>query len=104
MKTSNMRRFLKPGWLISVLLTVILICLFWRCFLPDYVLFSNDGPLGLQKSTWQRLPQAFLGQWYDMNSLGINAGASLPDLSTLIRWILGPVGYAKFLIPISLWF
>ena len=39
-----------------------------------------------------------------MNSLGINAGASLLDLSTLIRWVFGAVGYSKFLIPISLWF
>jgi hypothetical protein len=103
MKTSKTRDFIKSGWFVCILLAVVLSCLFWRCFLPEYVLFSNDGPLGLQNSTWQRLPQAFLGQWYDMNSVGINAGASLPDLSTLIRWILGPVGYAKFLIPISLW-
>jgi hypothetical protein len=39
-----------------------------------------------------------------LNTLGVNAGASLPDVSALIRWVCGPVGYAKFLIPISLWF
>jgi hypothetical protein len=104
MKTSNVQGHPKSGRLVCILLVIVLGGLFWRCFLPDYVLFSNDGPLGLQMSTWQRLPQAFLGQWYDMNSLGINAGASLPDLSTLIRWMLGPVGYAKFVIPIGLWF
>jgi len=78
--------------------------MFWRCTLPDYVLFSNDGPLGLQHSDWLQLPRAFVGQWYDLNTLGINAGASLADFSSLVRWILGPVGYAKFIIPIGLWF
>lgn len=82
----------------------VLLFLFGKVFLPDYILFSNDGPLGQQMANWMHLPQAFLGQWYDMNTVGINAGASLPDSGTLIRWILGPLGYAKFLIPISLWF
>src|SRR5689334_9968596 len=83
---------------------VILAVLFWKIFLPDYVLFSNDGPLGVQMSAWKRLPQAFLGQWYDMNTVGVNMGAFLPGVVSFIYWFLGPVGYSKFLAPISLWF
>ena len=81
----------------------VLVVFFWRCTFSDYVLFSNDGPLGLQKSAWIHLPQAFLGQWYDLNTLGVNAGASLLDLTALIRWVVGPVGYAKFAAPSALW-
>ncbi len=115
MKTLNSTPSNKSRGLIGVLvLFIVLACLFslprdgddifGKIFRPDYVLFSNDGPLGLQESAWCHLPEAFVGQWYDLNTLGVNAAASLPDGSSLIRWLLGPVGYAKFVTPISLWF
>ncbi|MGA2801865.1 MAG: hypothetical protein ABSE97_05785 [Verrucomicrobiota bacterium] len=85
-----------------VLLAVVLGLLFWKSFLPGYVLFSNDGPLGQQMTVWSRLPQAFLGSWGDLNAIGGNAGALPPDLTTLLRWVLGPVYYAKFSAPIAL--
>jgi hypothetical protein len=90
------------GFFAPLLLLVILACLFWRSFLPDYVHFSNDGPLGMQNAAWLHLPGAIAGQWYDLNSIGVNAGAASPDFTTLIRGVLGPVGYAKFLAPIAL--
>src|SRR5690348_10286930 len=86
-----------PGLFAGILLFLVLSCFFWKSFLPDFVLFSNDGPLGLQKAAWLNLPQAFLGQWFDLNTLGANADAAFLDPSTAIRWILGPVGYSKFL-------
>src|SRR5579862_9018046 len=84
------------------LLAIILGLLFWKCFLPDYVHFSNDGPLGQQNAAWRQLPAAFTGSWYDLNDIGSSAGAIAPAPDPLIFWILGPVGYAKFLIPIGL--
>ena len=105
MKTSKSAASRFSSGLIAVLVVfVVLACFFGKVFLPDWVLFSNDGPLGLQMANWLKLPQAFLGQWYDLAPLGTNSGASLPDVSTMIRWVLGPIGYAKFLTPISLWF
>ena len=88
--------------LVPLLLFSVLAFLFWRSFLPDYVHFSNDGPLGQQNAAWMHLPEAATGQWYDLNSVGNNAGAILPDVTGAILWLLGPFGYAKFLAPVGL--
>ena len=85
-----------------VLLAVILAALFWKSFLPDYVLFSNDGPLGQQNTSWSQLPAAFTGTWWDLNDIGGNAGSYPLDLSALIRWVLSPVAFAKFFQPLGL--
>ena len=85
------------------ILTAVLGLLFWRSFLPGFVHFSNDGPLGMQESAWIKVYPGLTGLWYDLNSIGLNSGAFSFDLVTLIRWVLGPVGYAKFLAPITLW-
>ncbi len=57
----------------------------------------------MQKSAWMHLPEGFAGLWYDLNSIGNSAGAFSPDPATLIRWAIGPIGYAKFLAPVALW-
>ena len=84
------------------LLAIILAVLFWKSFLPGYVHFSNDGPLGQQNAAWRQLPAAFAGSWYDINDIGSSAGAMTPAPSTLLYWVLGPVWYAKFLAPVAL--
>jgi len=105
MKSSKSAAHVKYyGWISAVVLFLVMVVFFGKSFLPNWILFSNDGPLGVQNSEWVSLPRAFLGQWYDLNSLGINAAASMADFSSLVRWVLGPVGYAKFIIPIGLWF
>ncbi|MGH7975494.1 MAG: hypothetical protein ACREDS_01165 [Limisphaerales bacterium] len=104
MKTVKPSSAIKSGGLSApLLLLVVLACLFWRSFLPDYVQFSNDGPLGDQNAAWAHLPSAFTGVWDDLNSIGINNGAWSVDLSILTRWLLGPVGFAKFYVPIALY-
>src|ERR1039458_6643946 len=85
-----------------VLLAVVLTVLFWKSFLPGYVHFSNDGPLGQQNAAWERLPAAFTGMWGDLNDLGNNGGSASPELTTLFRWLMGPVGFSKFLAPFAL--
>src|SRR5262249_6880702 len=47
-------------------------------------------------------PTTLAGAWIDQNSIGSNGGAYPPSLSALIRWMLGPVGVAKFLAPVAL--
>jgi hypothetical protein len=92
-----------PQWLsFSALLATILAVLFWKSFLPDYVQFSNDGPLGQQNTRWSQVSLTIGGAWADLNSLGNNAGSFTPNIITLVRWILHPVGFAKFFAPISL--
>ncbi|MGD0251117.1 MAG: hypothetical protein ABSC01_00290 [Verrucomicrobiota bacterium] len=90
------------GLFFTGLLAVVLAVLFVKSFLPGYVHFSNDGPLGQQNAAWRELPAAFTGTWYDINDLGSSAGAMAPAPSALIFWTLGPVGYAKFLAPLAL--
>jgi len=92
----------RGGFFFAALLAVILAVLFWRSFLPGYVHFSNDGPLGQQNVKWLQLPGAFTGSWDDISDIGINTGASSLSLTTLIRWTFGPVGVAKFYAPIAL--
>lgn len=87
-----------------ILLAVILAVLFWKSFSPDFILFNNDGPLGLTHASWMQLPRAFFGSWYDLNTIGVNAGAAIPGVTNLSRLVLGPVGFAKFIIPLALWF
>ena len=83
-------------------LALILALLFWRSFLPDYVHFSNDGPLGQQHTAAAQLPAAFFGTWNDNNDIGSGAGAWPLSLASLFRWAVGPLGYAKFLAPFAL--
>jgi hypothetical protein len=84
------------------LLIIVLALLFWKCFLPDYVHFSNDGPLGQQNAAWLKLPEGFTGCWYDLNDIGSNAGAIGASVNTFVLWTLGPLGYAKFEAPVAL--
>jgi len=91
-----------PRLFAPVLLAIILAALFCKSFLPDYVHFSNDGPLGQQNSRWLQPLAGLTGVWDDLNSIGLNAGTYAPSLTVLIRWILDPVGYAKFFPPIAL--
>src|SRR5271165_580745 len=78
------------------LLFLILAFLFCRSFLPDYVHFNNDGPLGVQHTDWQKLPAGFTGMWNDLNDAGYNCGAFSPCVTTMIKWFLGPLGLSKF--------
>ena len=90
------------GWFAPLLLVVILACLFWRSFDPDLVHFNNDGPLGQQNADWLKLPAAMTGMWVDLNDTGFSGGAYSPSISAALSWLLGPVGFAKFLAPIAL--
>src|SRR5471030_2539293 len=90
------------GVIASLLLLAVLSLLFWRSFLPGYIHFSNDGPLGQQNVEWSQLPGAFTGIWDDLNVIGFSGGSFTPSLTAMIKWLLGPVGLAKFYAPIAL--
>jgi hypothetical protein len=85
-----------------VLLAVILAVLFGKSFLPGYVHFSNDGPLGQQNAGWTRLPAGFTGSWDDLNDIGANVGSWPLGLSALIKCVLTPVAFAKFFPLVAL--
>jgi hypothetical protein len=89
------------GIMTATLLITVLALLFWRSFDPACVHFSNDGPLGQQNTTWQELPSGFFGLWDDLNDTGFSAG--LPcGITVILKWFLGPVGFAKFYAPCAL--
>ena len=83
-------------------LGTVMVLFFWRSFLPGWVLFSNDGPLGVQKNACVQFPGSILGVWFDTNVLGGNGGGWPPSVSMCLRGLLGPFGYAKFIVPITL--
>src|SRR5689334_7815757 len=88
--------------LILACLTAVLGVLFFNSFRPGYVHFSNDGPLGSQIASPFKLPEAFSGVWNDLNWLGVNGGTFLIDITSLTKFVLGPVGFAKFLPPVAI--
>jgi hypothetical protein len=96
------KKSVSPGILFAGLLALILSLVFLKSLLPDYVHFSNDGPLGQGNTAWTRLPAAFTGAWADLNNIGSSVGAYPLGVTALIRWTLGPVGFAKFYPPLAL--
>ena len=102
MKNQNQTPVAKTNWLAVGLFAVVLALLFWRSFDPDLVHFSNDGPLGQQNADWLKLPAAMTGMWVDLNDTGFSAGAFAPSITAALKWLLGPVGYAKFYAPVAL--
>jgi len=83
-------------------LAVVLSALFYKSFFPNFVVFSNDGPLGAAQaqaaSTWAN----FTGYWQDLNWLGGRAVGGFLALGNLLFATLGPVLFSKFVAPISL--
>ncbi len=98
-------RFSKPSQGIFFLcLVVVILALFHNSLLPGKVIFSNDGPLGAMSQDAVKMPSAFTGVWYDLNTIGVNGGTSLPSFTQFLFWLLTPVYQAKFLVPICLLF
>jgi hypothetical protein len=95
---SASRQALLAGLIIAGLLAL----LFWRSFLPEYVHFSNDGPLGQSNSAWLRLPSGMFGMWDDLNDVGFPAGSYAPGLDMFFKTIVGPLMDAKFHAPFAL--
>jgi hypothetical protein len=93
-----------PRLILFGVLFAILVGLFWKSFLPQFIIFSNDGSYAVQKMQWTHLPESFLGSWYDLNSIGDNGGAVVPNFTQIFRWFFGALGYSKFIAPIALWF
>ena len=93
-----------PRLVLFAVLFVILVGLFWKSFLPQWIVFSNDGSYAVQKMQWTHLPESFLGSWYDQNTVGVNAGAVVPNFTPTFRWAFGALGYSKFIDPVALWF
>ena len=104
MNWSSLKGRLSKGGLgaAALLFGVVLAVSLYKVFLPDEVLFSNDGPLGRLSAQCHRLPQRFFGCWLDLNNVGFDGGAASPSISFVLQWLLGPVCFSKFYTLISL--
>ena len=89
------------GWLLlTIALVVVLAALFIRSFLPGQALFANDAPLGVLKTKALAVPESFLGIWNELNWLGGDNGAFLPNVRGFLMF-LGPLGNINFAVPLS---
>lgn len=95
---SRFSRFL----LFLVLVLAPLAVLFGRALLPDYVVFSNDGPFGGMVAELNRMPGILTGIWADLNWFGGAYPQPFPDASTALRLVTSPLYYAKLFAPFSL--
>lgn len=97
LKDSNQSPKIKGGFIfLFVALLLLLTTLLYPAFKPEMVQFSNDGPYGVISSDVWKLPETFLGQWNDLNWLGNEDVAAPPNMTNLIRYLLGTLGFAKF--------
>jgi len=86
----------KSGLFPIGLIAAVLCLMFWRSFLPGYVHFSNDGPLGQQMNECGRIPAAFTGVWFDLGYVGCSGGTATLSVTSLLLIVLSPVMFAKF--------
>ena len=93
---------IKPVWIVRVTLAIILLLLFHKSFEAGQVLFSSDGPLGTNHTSFHKLPSAFAGIWQDLSFLGDYRGSAPISISWGLLFLLGPVGFAKFYAPLTL--
>ncbi|HWF18890.1 MAG TPA: hypothetical protein VG754_06455 [Verrucomicrobiae bacterium] len=94
-----------PLFWATLLLLGLLAVIFWRCFIPSYVLFSNDGPYGAMVQEYNRMPSIIHGVWANMTWFGNESVSPPPSVSSLMRILttpLTPLIYAKILPPVSL--
>ena len=88
-------------WVLLALLGVLAF-LFRELFHPGYVMYSNDGPLGFLIAEMNRLPGCITGLWQDQNWLGSDCIAPPVSVSSLLRFLLPPLDFAKFIDPIAI--
>jgi hypothetical protein len=94
----------RPAVLMVVCLSIILAALFYKSFDRDTVVFSNDGPLGVQNLASLALPEAwFKGVWYQ-TWIGASGSRANVSVTEIFRWLTSPVGFSKFYEPVSLLF
>jgi hypothetical protein len=91
-----------PAAFLLLLLAIILSAMFARSFVPEYVLFSNDGPLGAMVSQANLAWPNFHGVWLDLNSIGSQGISSNLSVTQVLNLALSSVAWAKFFAPLSL--
>lgn len=100
--SSNFISGRKSLLLCAGLLALILSVLFFKAFLPEYVVFSNDAPLGAVVAEQNRMPAILSGLWVDLNWIGGAYPAPAPEVTTAFRLVTSPLMLSKLYAPFSL--
>lgn len=72
-------------FLTANLLSAILLMFFWPALMPGKVMFSNDGPLGIQVADKSSLANGWGTAWDDLNWLG-TSGVGFSFLTVLVAF------------------
>jgi hypothetical protein len=100
MQTTSRRRI---AGLLLLTLGLPLLWLFHKSLVPQFALFSNDGPLGAMVSQADMVLHTFTGLWRPLNWLGGQDISSQPDITMGLFVGLGnPVLFSKFYAPLAL--
>ena len=79
-----------PRLMVALLiLSGVLVTLFWRSSQPGQALFANDAPLGWKQAYAAWAASHFFGTWLDLNWIGIEAPSAPLDLSSALFLVLG---------------
>jgi hypothetical protein len=97
---SSLKQFL----LVFALLAVVLGFICRQSFEPGQAHFSNDGRLGIMMTEAFDMPEAMNGMWFEYWWLGSYAGEAPPTGNLMLLSLLGPVWFAKLLVPVSMLF
>lgn len=83
-------------------LVLVILALFHPSLTSSQALFSNDSPLGLLAAHADLALSSLAGWWEDLYWLGGQQPGGLPTLGAFWFLLVGPVGYAKTVVPFSL--
>ena len=100
------KRLQRHGLLIATaVIATVLAVLFYKSFLPGWVLFANDASMGLLSADSVQLPGAISGLWLDLQWVGIQYPSAGLNITQLVG-SLAPSGavLAKFNVPFALLF
>lgn len=92
----------RPGWFLLLLLTLLLAALFAKSFVPQYVIFSNDGPIGAMANGADTKWSNFSGVWFDLNSIGGQGVSGNVSITQMILLAFSHVAWAKFYAPLAI--
>jgi hypothetical protein len=87
-------------FLVALLGSLAVLC--HPAFLPHYVFWANDVPLGAMLDSSARLPGTLAGHWSDVDYIGGTVPSPSPALSTLLQIVLSPQIYLKIFAPFTM--
>ena len=85
-----------PSWVWPAALIALVAIFFWRCFVTDQLLLSNDAPLAALARTKARLPGGFLSGWEPGYWLGTPSGCPVTP-TWILLWLMPLEPFARLI-------